>query len=88
MVQLPKYMGRTEEIAIQEKPIQKSETWEELKKQQIKKLCAEIDFSINKMVTCHHIPMETLRVEVEKFMGSNITNCFEKWQILCKTRLF
>ena len=23
--------------------------------------------------------METLRADVEKFKGSNITNCFEKW---------
>ena len=23
--------------------------------------------------------METLRAEVEKFKGGNITNCFEKW---------
>ena len=27
----------------------------------------------------YHIPMETLRAEVEKFKGGNITNCFEKW---------
>ena len=26
-----------------------------------------------------HIPMETLRAEVEKFKRGNITNCFEKW---------
>ena len=45
----------------------------------IKKLCAEIDFSIDKMVSCRHIPMETLRVGVEKFKGSNMTVCFEKW---------
>ena len=50
---------------------------EELKKLQIKKLSAEIDFSVNKMVNCH-IPMETLRADVEKFIGGNITNCFEK----------
>ena len=31
------------------------------------------------MVSCHHISMETLRVEVEKFKDSNITNSFEKW---------
>ena len=55
-------MGRTEET-IQEKPIQKPETWEELKEQQIKKLRAEIDFSIDKMVSCRHIPMKTLRVK-------------------------
>ena len=30
------------------------------------------------MVSCH-IPMETLRAEVEKFKGRKITNCFEKW---------
>ena len=50
--------------------------WAELKKQssrkspkqlkelQIKKLPAEIDFSINKMVSCH-IPKETLRADME-----------------------
>ena len=27
----------------------------------------------------YHIPVETLRAEVEKFKGGNITNCFEKW---------
>ena len=43
-----------------------------------KKLRAEINFSINKMVNCH-IPMETLRADVEKCKGGNITNCFEKW---------
>ena len=67
------------EVGAQEKPIQKSEPWEELKEWQIKKPCAEIDFSIDKMVNCHHIPMETLRVVVEKLKGGNITNCFEKW---------
>ena len=45
---------------------------------QIKKLGADRDFSINNMVS-YHIPMETLRAEVEKFKGGNITNCFEKW---------
>ena len=73
------YMGRTEETTIQEKPIQKSETWEELKEQRIKKLRAERDFRIDKMVSCRHISMETLRIEVEKFKGGNITNSFEKW---------
>ena len=62
----------------QKKPLQTSETSEERKGPQIKKLRAEIDFSMNKMVSCH-IPMETLRAEVEKFKGGNITNCFEKW---------
>ena len=33
---------------------------------------------MNKMASCH-IPMETLRAEVEKFKSSTITNCFEKW---------
>ena len=51
----------------------------ELKKRKIKKLRAEIDFSIDKMVSCRHIPMEALRAEVDKFKGCNITNCFEKW---------
>ena len=74
----PKHMGRIEKIAQQKKPLQTSETWEELKEPQIKKLHAEIDFSINNMVS-YHIPMETLRAEVEKVKGSNITNCFEKW---------
>ena len=71
-------MGRTEETIQQEKPIQTSQTWEKLKELRIKKLSAEIDFSINKMVGCH-IPMEALRTGVEKFKGGNITNCFEKW---------
>ena len=77
-VQLPKYMGRTKKTIQQEKPIQKSQTWEELKELRIKKLRAEIDFSIDTMVSCH-IPMETLRANVEKFKGGNITNCFVKW---------
>ena len=71
-------MGRNEKTVQQKKPLQTSETWEELKEPQIKKLRAEIDFSINNMVS-YHIPMETLRAEVEKFKGGNITNCFEKW---------
>ena len=95
-VQLPKYMGRTEE-AIQEKPIQKSEKngrnwkndgsiqksekWEELKERRIKKLCAETDFSIDKIVSCHYTPLETLRVQLAKFKGGNITNCFERANI-------
>ena len=83
-VQLPKYMGRTEETTIQEKPIQKSKTWEELKERRIKKLRAEIDFSNDKMISCCHIPMETPRVEVEKIKGDNITNCFEKWENIIK----
>ena len=64
-------MGRTEKTIQQEKPIQKSETWEELKELRIKNRLAEIDFSIDKI--------ETLRADEEKFMGGNITNCFEKW---------
>ena len=71
-------MSRTEKIIQQKKPLQTSETWEELKEQQIKKLRAEIGFSINKMVSCH-IPVETLRAEVEKCIDGNITNCFKKW---------
>ena len=71
-------MGRIEKTVQQKKPLQTSETWEELKEPQIKKLCVAIDFSINNMVSCH-IPMETLRAEVEKFKGGNITNCCEKW---------
>ena len=35
------------------------------------------------MVSCH-IPMETLRAEVEKFKGDNITNFFEKWANITK----
>ena len=70
-------MGRIEKTVQQKKPLQTSETWEELKELQIKKLRAEIDFSINNMVS-YHIPMETLRAEVEKFKGGYITNCFEK----------
>ena len=69
-------MDRTEKTVQQKKPLQTSGTWEELKEPQIKKLCAEIDFSINNMVS-YHILMETLRAEVEKFKGANITNCFE-----------
>ena len=57
---------------------QKSQTWEELKELQIKKLCAKINFSTNKMVSCY-IPMETLRADLKKLKGGNITNCFEKW---------
>ena len=71
-------MARTEKTIQQEKPVQKSETWEELKELPIKKLRAEVDFSIDKMVSCH-IPMETLGADMEKFKGGNITNCFEKW---------
>ena len=71
-------MGRIEKTVQQKKPLQTSETWEKLKEPQIKKLCAEIDFSSNNMVS-YHIPMETLRAEVEKFKGGNKTNCFEKW---------
>ena len=65
-------MGRTEETIQQEKPIQISQTWEGLTELRIKKLHAEIDFSIDKMASCH-IPMETLRTDVEKFKGGNIT---------------
>ena len=72
-------MDRTEETTQQEKPIQNSpQTWKELKELQIKKLCAEIDVSINKMVSCH-IPMATIIADMENFMDGNITNCFEKW---------
>ena len=70
-------MDITEKTIQQKKPLQTSETWEERKEQQVKKLRAEIDFSMNKMVSCH-IPMETLREELEKFKDGNITNCFEK----------
>ena len=73
-------MGGIEKTIHQKKPLQTSETWEELKEPQIKKLkyfSSEIDFSINKMVDCH-IPMETLKAVVEKFKGGNITNCFQK----------
>ena len=71
-------MGRTEETIQQEKSIQTSQTWEELKELRIKKLRAETNFSIDKIVSCH-IPMENLTVDVEKFKGDNITNCSEKW---------
>ena len=30
------------------------------------------------MISCH-IPMETLRADVEKIKGGNIINCIEKW---------
>ena len=72
-------MGKAVKIIQQKKPLQKSETWEELKELQVNKLHAEIDFSINKMTVSCHIPMETLRAEVEKFMCGPITNCLEKW---------
>ena len=71
-------MGKTEETIQLEKPIQKSKTCEELKELQIKKLRAEIDFSMDKVVSCH-IPMATLRGDVEKFKGGNITNFSGKW---------
>ena len=70
-------MARTEKTIQQKKPLQTSETWEELKETEIKKLHAQIDFSTNKMVNCH-IPMQTLIAEVEKFKGSNVTNCLEE----------
>ena len=73
-------MDRTEETTQQEKPIQKSlQSWEELKLLPIKKLRAEIDFSIDKIVS-YHIPLASLWEDVEEFKGSNITNCFEKWE--------
>ena len=59
--------------------MQKSpQTWEKLKEFWIKKLHAEIGFRTTKIVSCH-IAMETIRLDVEKFKGGNITNCFEKW---------
>ena len=59
--------------------MQKSpKTWEELTEFWIKKRHAEIDFRINKMVSCH-IPVVYLRVDVKKFKDCNITNCFENW---------
>ena len=70
-------MGRIEETVQQEKPIQKWQTWEELKELWINKLRAEIGFSIDKMISCH-IPMETLRTNVKKFKGGYLTNVFEK----------
>ena len=76
-VQLPRHMGRTEKTIQQEKLLQTSQTWEKLKELRMKKDLADIDFSINKMVSCH-IPMETLRADFEKFKGGNITNYFEK----------
>ena len=77
-VQLPKYMRRTEETIQQEKSIQKSHTWEELREMRIKKLRTKIDFSIDKMVSCH-IPMATVTADMGIFKGGNIANCFEKW---------
>ena len=49
----PKYMDRTVEIIQQEKPIQTTQTWEELRELRIKKLRAEIDLSIDKIVLSH-----------------------------------
>ena len=63
-------MDRTIKTNQQKKLLQKSQTWEELKELQIKKLRVETDFSINKMVSCH-VLMETLRVDLEKFKGGN-----------------
>ena len=60
-------------------PLQTSQTEEELKDVQIKKHRAEINLSIDKMLSCP-IPMENLRADVEKCKGGNITNCFEKWE--------
>ena len=71
-------MGRAEKTIQQENPLQKLTTWEELKELRIRKRLAEIDFSIDKMVS-YHIPMERLRVDMKKFKGGNIKNCFEKW---------
>ena len=68
--------------------MQKSpQTREELKEFWIKKLHAEIGFRINKIVSCH-IAMETLRLDVEKVKGGNITNCFEKWANITQEQFF
>ena len=56
--------------------MQTSQTWQQLKELRIKKRRTEMDFSMNKMVSCH-IPMETLRADLEKFKGGKITNYFE-----------
>ena len=42
------------------------------------KLHAQIEFSIDKMVSCP-VPMTELRADAEKIKGSITTNCFEKW---------
>ena len=63
------------------------QTWEALKEFWIKKPHAEVGFRTNTIVSCH-IAMITLRVDVEKFKGGNIANCFENGQILHKTSLF
>ena len=34
-----------------------------------------------------HIPMETLRADLEKIKGGNITNCFEKWANITQDQL-
>ena len=66
--------------------MQKSpKTWEELTEFWIKKRHAEIDFRINKMVSCH-IPVVYLRVDVKKFKDCNITNCFENWANITQDR--
>ena len=68
--------------------MQKSpQTWEELKEFSIKKLHAGIGFRTNKIVSCH-IAMVTLRVDVEKFKGGNMTNCFEKWANITQDQFF
>ena len=67
-----------EETAQQEKPTQNSpQTRNELKELWIKKLWVEIDFSINKMVSCH-ISMATMTADTEKSKDGNIRNCLEK----------
>ena len=50
-----------------------------MNKRWIKKLRSEIGFNVKKTVSCRHIPMEILRVQLAKFNSDNITNCFEIW---------
>ena len=74
---LPKYMGRTKETIQQEKPMQNSHSREKLKDLWIKNLRVEIDFSIDKMVSCY-IPMATLGAGVEKFKVGDTANCYTR----------
>ena len=60
-------MVRKKETAQQKKPAHKlPQTWEKLKERRIKKLRAEINFSMDNMVSCR-IPMATLKADVKKF---------------------
>ena len=71
-------MGGTEKTTLQQKKLmQKSpQIWEKLKKLNIKKLHAEINFSMDRLVNCR-VLIITLGADLEKFKDGNITNCFK-----------